>query len=213
MSNTMRVIFIVILFTLLECSSNNLAPASEKQWVKVEISNEHAPVYSIYGDINQSLFVTLYGKILNTTDKGLTWTTKLNTSADFGAMEMKGDTLFAISNFEDYYSLNAGESWLLLSRDVPLAPPAMLHSSTGIIYQVKENSNGELALPSDLQASADNGRTWTTIFPYQHGIYSLSIDQSNVLYVGVNNTVVWNQSKGTFEENLENNAAFYYSKN
>jgi len=95
---------------------------------------------------------------------------------------------------------------------LPLVYRGALNTSNGLIYQVKGNSSGELGLPADLLVLMNNGISWRNIFPYKESIYSIALDQQNRLYVGVNNTVMWEESKGYFDEHLENNAAFYYSK-
>jgi len=208
---TQYLITAFLIVNLICCQSKDEG-VSQKQWVKIEIAGEHAPVYSIFGDIKTSLFVTLYGKILNTQNGGTTWSTKLEASTDFGGMELKGDSLMAISNFEDYYSLDAGETWQLLGRDLPLVSTNSVTTSNGITYRIRRNSNGELGLPSELLQSCASGLE-KNVFPFQHSIYSVYLDSHNGLYVGVNNTAVWNPASGFFDEHLENNAAFYYSKN
>ena len=198
--------------TLFACSRQEALPHAEKHWIKVEIAGEHAAVYSIYGDINQSLFVTLYDKILNTTDGGKTWRTKLNSTSDFGKIEFTRDTLFAIGNNDDYFSTDAGETWQLLDHDIPLVHNWNLTAPNGTMYQVKMNFEGELALPSNVLESCNHGLTWKNIFPYQHYIYSVYADPHNALYIGVANTFVWNESSAMFDEDLSKPAAFYYSK-
>ncbi len=213
--DSVRPVFIFIFFLAISffaCSKKEVVLSVEKQWIKVEIAGEHAPVYSIYGDINHVLIVTLYGKILKTTDAGKTWETKLNVNSDFGKLELRKDTIIAIANGDDYYSLNEGETWQLLGRDLNFENDLKVISSTGIIYKVKENFSGELGLPYNLLESCDHGSTWKDVFPYQHAIYSVYADQYNGLYVGIANTFVWNATLGSFEEHAQNNAAFYYSK-
>lgn len=198
---------------LLACDSDIEIPYQERQWTKVEIVGEHAPVYSMYGSINDVMIVTLYGKILKTEDGGKTWQEKLNvTFPTFGSLKMERDTLFAIAHFDDYFSLNNGETWQALSRDLLLPDQTSVTSAQGYVYQIQQNSNGELGLPSDLLESCDGGSNFKNVFPYQHGIYSIHLNEQNELYVGINNSSVWNRETGSFDENLENNAAFYYSK-
>ena len=206
------VLFLVILI-IISCDTKNESIVVEKQWIKIEIEGEHAPVYAIYGNIDGSLMVAMYGKILKTDDGGKNWTKKLEVLDDIGSIKMSHDTLLAISNFTDYYSLDQGINWEILAQDLPLNYVETVQTTTGIVYRRQENSNGELGLPTSLFESRDGGHSWKNIFPFQASIYSIYTNEENNLYVGINNTVIWNEERGSFEENLENNSAFYYSKN
>ena len=180
------------------------------EWKKVEIP-DNGPVYAIHGDIDDVIQVSVYNRIWKSEDGGESWKKMFTTIDVVDNFKQHGDTLFAITNFTDYYSLTNGDSWESFDKELETESQDLIETGNGIQYRIVYHFDGELALPNELEKSVDTGSNWKSIYPYDHAIYYLAIDDESRLYVGINSSFEWDEEMGWFTEDFENKAAFYYS--
>lgn len=201
---------LLISLCLLFSCTYNVSP-NGLNWNKL-IVPEASTIYSMYGNISEEFLIGAggSGSILKTTDGGTNWRqVKDGTTFEFREKE---DTLFIVTlsnTHPDYYSLDRGENWFpYWIRPLENMRTRIVTSSTGIIYKVVDS--GYPKEPDHVFKSIDNGATWTDIFPYQHYIYSIYLDNSDRLYIGVNGWD-WDEESNTFDIDLEDkNAIIYY---
>jgi hypothetical protein len=192
------------------CSPSEEGIINNVHWKKIEI-DDHGPVYAIYGSIDNVMLVSVYGRIWRSANGGETWHKVFTTVETIGGFKQDTDTLFALSNFTDYYSLTNGETWEEYDKDIALEHQNLFEDINGVQYRIVEHSAGEQALPSEIEKSMDGGNRWRSVYPYKHSIYYVTLDAQNRLYVGIGTQFEWNEEEGWFTENLEAKTAFYYS--
>lgn len=203
---------ISMLVVLMSCSDDDarkIRPDVAK-WKKIEVDDK-GPIYAIHGGIDDVLLVSIYDRIWRSTDGGENWTKVFNTTDVVGDFKLVGNKLFAISNDIDYFSEDNGLTWTELDENIPLEHQDLFEDLNGVQYRIVSFFEGELALPGEIEKSMNGGDSWSSIYPYKHSIYSMSLDAQNRLYVGTCTQFEWNEEEGWFTENFEVNAAFYYS--
>src|SRR6188768_2560199 len=153
------VIFIFLFIILSSCDDENTA-ANQVQWESIEFPGENV-IYAVYGDLDEYLLVSTPTKILRTVDGGKTWTTVKSVVDPIGNFNSLNDDLYAVSNFTDYISHDAGQTWEAVAFDYELYPNSLnFNDSKGTLYQVVEHYDGELGLPTSFLRSTNKGNTW-----------------------------------------------------
>jgi len=203
------VIFIFLFIILSSCDDENTA-ANQVQWESIEFPGENV-IYAVYGDLDEYLLVSTPTKILRTVDGGKTWTTVKSVVDPIGNFNSLNDDLYAVSNFTDYISHDAGQTWEAVAFDYELYPNSLnFNDSKGTLYQVVEHYDGELGLPTSFLRSTNKGNTWENIFPDKHSFYSWYIDAHDRVYIGTSGSVWDGQSFR--DDNPQFRAYLYYMK-
>jgi len=209
--------YIVCLFFLAflssQCQKKQTAAQDQIQWNKIVIKDELA-VDAIYGNIYDRLIIGANLKILKTVDSGKTWITVAGNLDQIREFTANGDTLFAVSDGKDYFSLNNGDTWQLLAYDrVRRTNPNQISTSKGYLYKFVGHSQGEDALPAEVLMSFDQGMSWKNVFPFKHYITSIYADKQDKIYMGAFG-VTWDENRSTFLA-LKNpvDAIIYYTHN
>jgi len=96
-------------------NQNNEPPPSDIQWTKIVIEDEFH-VRSFYGDIDKEMIIGTNQNILKTTDKGLTWKKVAQNINMVYEFILKEDTLFGLSGWPNYYSLDEGDTWHVIVK-------------------------------------------------------------------------------------------------
>ena len=180
------------------------------EWKRIEIPDKGA-IYAIHGSIDEFMLVSIYGRIWRSTTGGESWSKVFDTFETISDFRETTDTIFAVSNGQDYYSLTNGQSWHEYDRELLIEYQEYFVDLNGVHYRIVGHFEGELALPGEIEKSMDGRDHWTSIYPYKHSIYSITLDAKNRLYVGTCTQFEWNSEEERFIENFEVNAAFYYS--
>lgn len=210
MSTFRPFLFCICVVLLQSCVNHDATPSQSANttvnWQKIELPKGGA-LYSFYGNIDQTLIVSTLGKILRTEDGGKTWQTVLDNVDSFSEFRKNGNEILAVANFTDYSSSDDGKTWQALSVDLV---PSLNHSATnskGTVYKLEFHSDGELGTPTSVLESC--GAAWKNIFPFQHDIYSIFVDNDDRLYIGTND---WAWNGLSFVESPSGTAAvIYYS--
>lgn len=198
-----------IILVVIACTAEKSMVGPRFKWERLVIEGEGV-VYSIYGSIEKSMLAGTLSNVVRSEDGGKTWQQVLAVQSPVGEFRTSGDTLLAITNFADYYSLDRGLTWSQHEIDLLTTHKDSIRSSSGNWYKIKQSQSGELANPSQVLESADGGKSWKNIFPYQHLIYTIYLDSSDRLYIGTNNWP-WNEEKKSFEQVAEKDAIIYYT--
>lgn len=178
------------------------------EWNKMTIKGELS-VGTFYGDIDKELIVSTDVNIFKTTDGGKTWRKVAQNVNKVRQFYLNGDTLFAISGWPNYYSLDDGESWQMMSIEIPWDSPKQVITSDHRFFEYVMHADGENALPSQVLYSSDNGSTWKDVFPYKHYITSIYLDAQDKVYVGAGG-FTWTESG--FVSNNPDDAIIYYTR-
>ena len=109
--------------------------------------------------------------------------------------------------------MDSGETWQPLWANLDISGTVLTaKSSSGIYYKLQSHADGEIGLPTSVQESTDNGKTWHDIFPYKNMIYSIYIDNTDRVYLGMNDWK-WNGQTGSFDASMQpGNSILYYLK-
>src|SRR5687767_676347 len=157
------------IFLLSSCDEQDISKKTI-EWKKIEFPNEGV-VYTVFGDLDDYLLVATSSKILRTDDGGLSWDTVQRVTAPIGEFQPLNDNIYAISNFKDYISRDAGLTWEEMHFDHELNNQwEHFEDTNGNLYRVVKHFNGELALPTTLLQSINRGNSWEVIFPHEHVI-------------------------------------------
>lgn len=190
-------------------NQNNDPPPVDIQWNKIIIKDEIA-VSSFYGDIDNEMIIGTTHNILKTTDKGATWVKVAQNVNSVQEFIVNGDSLLAISGWPNYYSLDNGNTWQVVSREILPNDLKQVVTSKNDIYKYVLNVDGENGLPSDVLLSGDNGTTWQNVFPYKHYIQGIHVDKADKVYLGVWGGITWKDER--FFANNTQEAIIYYTK-
>lgn len=212
-NNNMYYFIYILAFGLLStgCKKvhNEPAPADLK-WSKIVIKNEYF-VSAIYKNNNGQIIAGTNQNIVRTADSGNTSIVVARNVNQIREFVNVKDTLFAIADWFDYYSLNDGISWQVLDYDKISVNKSQIASNDKYMFKLVHNSNGELTTPTDVLMSEDNGRSWRNIYPYKNDITSVYVDNQNKIYLGMSGRV-WDNNTGWFvEPNNPSDAIIYYS--
>lgn len=203
-------IFYVVLALLLafqSCNPDDDKVTPQSQWEKIEFEGQGA-IHSIYGSLEDHLLLGTSQAILKLTDQGKVSRQVLQLDAPVGEFMAIGDTLYAITNFKNYYSSDEGETWKESAKGLVAFNKRELRDSKGTLYNHVALANGELITPSLILRSTDNGTNWENIFPFKHYVYSVYLDGKDRLYLGINGWP-WD---GTSFSGTGNTAILYYQK-
>jgi hypothetical protein len=119
-----------------------------------------------------------------------------------------GDSLYAISVWKNYYSLDNGETWQEKNRGFVPSYTYEFRDSQDMFYQhVSIVTQGHIRTPSLIMKSHDSGANWENIFPYKHVVNSMHLDSKDRLYLGTN-AEEWNS--GSIPGSTK--AILYYTK-
>jgi len=202
--------YLSLFFLFLGSCNNSLEPTETKnEWRKIELPDEGS-VYSFFGSLNNFLLVGTVSHIMKSDDFGKSWDTVYQTPYSINTFLKGKDTLFALSHFNDYFSLNDGESWSPLNYNLSPEPRNdTVVASDGTMYRMQSVSDGELAQPTVIFESTDQGNSWKDIFPYKHYVYSIYIDNADRLYLGINGWE-WDEEMKSFNATSGSKAIIYY---
>lgn len=201
-----------VLFSFFSCSTTTEPIADDYNWEKIELPDQ-VSVYSFYGSFSNYILIGTLTNIMRSDDAGKSWEIVYQPSHTINNFITKNDTLFAVSNFDDYFSLDDGESWSQLGYNLSPEPQNnKVINSRGIVYKMEPLFDGELAQPTLILESTDNENNWKEIFPFKHYVYSIHIDNGDRLYLGING-VEWNEERKGFIESPDNKAIIYYLNN
>lgn len=179
------------------------------QWSKIVIKDEYL-VSATYKNINGQIIAGTNQKIVRTTDRGNTWTVVARDVNQIREFIVDKDTLFAIADWFDYYSLDDGISWQVLNYDRISINKSQIASNGKYMFKLVRNADGENALPTDVLMSEDNGRSWINIYPYKNYITSIYVDNQNKIYLGMSGHVWDNNTRRFLEPNNPYDAIIYY---
>ncbi|SDL50029.1 hypothetical protein SAMN05421823_106185 [Catalinimonas alkaloidigena] len=206
-----KIIYVVLLLgiTLQSCEKegDNMSPKTD--WEQIEFADQGA-IYSVYGSLESTLLVGTSLSVIKLTDNGKSTRNVLQLDYPVTDFFEDADTLYAITNEQDYYSIDGGDSWQVSNKDFMPFTPNDLTDSKGIIYHHVAIPNGELITPSLILMSSDRGTNWENIFPYKRLVYSTYLDDNDRLYLGSIDWE-WNETQGSFSGN-GNTAILYYQK-
>lgn len=174
---------IIIILTLQSCKKDDDKVTPQSEWEKIEFSDQGA-IHSIYGSLEENMLIGTARSIIKLTDSGNNIKEVLQVKTSISSFLKDADTLYAISNFQDYYSVDNGDSWQESKKDFIPFQGSELKDSKGIMYHHVAIPNGELITPSLILRSSDNGTNWENIFPYKRYIFSTHLDTKDRLYLG-----------------------------
>ena len=210
MKTLISVSFYILLLSVISCSTSTEPDEPIYNWEKIEIQDE-GTVYSFYGGLDDFVLIGTSGSILKSTDSGENWRKVYSVPYYVRQFIQKADTIFALAGHEDYFSLDGGESWEKSANVKKYDKVNKVTSLSGIKYQLEPQFQGTLAQPT-LVLESKNGENWKEIFPFNHYIYSIHIDNNDRLYLGINGWE-WDEERNSFDPNSNNNAIIYYTKN
>jgi photosystem II stability/assembly factor-like uncharacterized protein len=211
MKRHIRYIFILSILFSFSCEKNE-GEKNINSWTKV-IVPDVSTVYCLYGNIDHELVIGGLSEIVKTKDGGKNWST---VKVDVTAYELREhqDTLLAISlynsGYQDFYSLDNGDTWTLKeNKSLENLRTRVVTASNGIMYKIVDPKTYPKQ-PDSVLKSTDGGNSWEDIFPYKHYIYSIYLDKTDRLYIGVIGWD-WNEATKVFDTNTGgNNAILYY---
>lgn len=215
MKRHIQYLFILSILFSFSCEMNQVGEKNINSWTKVIVPNT-LTIYSLYGNIDHELVIGGLSEIVKTKDGGKNWST---VKVDVTAYELREhqDTLLAISlynsSYQDFYSLDNGNTWIL-KRNKSLVDlrTRVVTTSNGIMYKIVDPGTYPKQ-PDSVLKSTDGGNSWEDIFPYKHYIYSIYLDKTDRLYIGVIGWD-WKEETKVFDTNTEdNNAILYYLNN
>ncbi len=199
-------ILLIASITFQACDSGDeVTPQS--QWEKIEFADQGA-IYSMYGSLEENLLLGTSHSILKLTERGKVNKEVLRVNEPIADIMLMNDTLYAVTNFTSYYSIDGGETWKGANKGFVPFNQRELRDTKGILYQHVALANGELITPSLILRSSDNGTNWENIFPYKHYVYSMYLDSKDRLYLGING---WEWDGISFS-GKGNTAILYYWK-
>jgi hypothetical protein len=205
-------IYTLLIFVLISqsCKKDEDKVTPQSEWESIEFADQGA-IHSIYGSLEENLLIGTGLSIIKISDNGKSSKQVLQVKTQISTFLKDADTLYAISNFQDYYSVDNGDSWQESSRNfMPFnrINDSELRDSKGILYHHVAIPNGELITPSLILRSSDNGTNWTNIFPYKRYVFSTYLDDKDRLYIG---TINW-EWEGVGFSGTGNTAILYYQK-
>lgn len=180
-------LFLLLIAGFTSCTNDDGTPPTNASvdWKILKVENEGL-IYSMYGSLQDEFIIATSSKILRTTDGGATWTKVANTIAPVANFDKVNETLFAITNEQDYKSDDNGLNWEQLDFDLEVYPTAdQMLDSKGVYYQRVMHYDGELVTPSTLLRSTDRSNSWQDIFPYKKVINQMHIDGHDWLYLSI----------------------------
>jgi photosystem II stability/assembly factor-like uncharacterized protein len=194
---------------------NQVGEKNINSWTKVTVLDA-LTIYCLYGNIDHELVIGGLNEIKKTKDGGKNWST---VKVDVTAYELREhqDTLLAISlynsGYQDFYSLDNGDTWTLKkTKSLEDLRTRVVTTSNGIMYKIVDPRTYPKQ-PDSVLKSTDGGNSWEDIFPYKHYIYSIYLDKTDRLYIGVIGWE-WKEETKVFDTNTEdNNAILYYLNN
>jgi hypothetical protein len=197
----------VLSLTFYACNSDDDKITPEIQWEKIEFPDQGA-IYSVYGALEERLLLGTSRAIIMLTDNGEVSREVLPMDEPVSNFMEVNDTLYAISNFRNHYSIDEGETWKVSTKGWTPSDQNEFRDSKGILYYHIAVPNGELITPSLILRSIDNGSNWENIFPFKHYVYSMYLDSNDRLYLGING---WEWDGLSFS-GTGNTAILYYKK-
>jgi hypothetical protein len=199
---------LVLVLTLQSCKNDEDKVSPQSEWEKIEFADQGA-IHSIYGSLEENLLIGTDRSITKLTDNGKSIKQVLQVKTPISSFLKDADTLYAISNFQDYYSVDNGDSWQESSKNFIPFKGRELKDSKGIMYHHVAIPDGELMTPSLILRSADNGTNWENIFPDKRYVFSTYLDNKDRLYVG---TINWEWDERGGFSGTGFTAILYYQK-
>ncbi|WP_162055340.1 WD40/YVTN/BNR-like repeat-containing protein [Pontibacter pamirensis] len=175
---------LILLLVLQSCKSDDVPP--QVQWEKMEFEDQGS-IYSIHGSLGESMLLGTSRAILKLTDNGRSIREVLPVDIQISEFMQYGDTLYAISVWKNYYSLDEGETWQEKNRGFTPSYTNEFKDSRNVFYNhVSIVTQGHIRTPSMIMKSHDSGANWENIFPYKHIVNSMHLDNKDRLYLGAN---------------------------
>jgi hypothetical protein len=164
-------------------------------------------IYSIYGSLEEQLFLGISRSIIKLTEKGKV--SRIVFQTEYPVIEFwnTNDTIYANTEWSIYYSTDNWETWKVLGKERERVSGWEFSDSKNTIYHHVYLPIGEIGTPSLIMRSSDNGTNWENVFPYKHYEYSMYLDSKDRLYVGTNDSE-WDGF--SFTLSTQNTAILYY---